>query len=98
MPVARVSHLAAEAVHQLDTDARYSQLVAEVLWAFTPPSAPAISGGRYSQQVAEVLHQIAAPHAGVSQIVAEVLISAAGPSEGGAIGGGSQTVSFGFAN
>jgi hypothetical protein len=97
MPAARLSALAAEVLHSGTTDARVSQVVAEVLMSYTAPSAPAISGARISQAVAEVLHQVAAPDARVSQFVVEILFSSAGAYEGGAISGGAGTTSYGFA-
>lgn len=94
MPVARTSFHGIEVLHHLDTDARVSQDVVEVVMAFTAPSAPAISGGRISQDVVEVLHCVTAPDARVSQHVIEILFSAAGPFEGGAVSGGAQSLSY----
>lgn len=97
MPAARISHRVAEALLLPDGKARVSQRTVEVLMPYTAPSPTTPTGAGVSQQVAEVLYLDTSPDARVSQRVVEVLFSASSAGEGGAVGGGSQTTSYGYA-
>ena len=97
MPALRLSQLVSEVLALPDSKARVSQRVTEVLMTYTAPSPTTPTGAGVSQRVAEVLFLDTAPDARVSQRVVEVLFSAATTGEGGAPGGGSETISFGYA-
>jgi hypothetical protein len=97
MPALRISQLLAETLAVPDSGALVSQRAVEVLMAYTTPSPTTPTGAGVSQLVAEALFIDSSPRARVSQVCVEVLFSAATTGEGGAVGGGSDTTSFGYA-
>lgn len=97
MPALRLSQLAAEALAVPDAGALVSQHVVEVLIPRATPSPTTPTGAGVSQRVVEVLFVVDDPMARVSQHAVEILFSAATTGEGGAVGGGSSTTSFGYA-
>jgi len=96
MPALRVSQRLSEVLVALDTQARVSQSVVEVLYVRGAVSPTTPTGAGVSQDVVEVL-LLFSPQAGVSQYCVEVLFTMAAIGEGGAVGGGSDTKSFGYA-
>lgn len=97
MPAVRLSQRLSEVLAQPDGKTEVSQRIVEVLMAYTAPNPTTVTGAGVSQRVVEVLYQDTGPAARISQRVVELLFSAATTGEGGAIGGGSETKSFGYA-
>jgi hypothetical protein len=96
MPAIRESQYVTETLILPDGAARVTQSAVEVLMTYTAPSPTTVTGAGVSQFVSEVLVLPDDNHARVSQLVVELVFSAATTGEGGAPGGGSSTTSHGF--
>lgn len=98
MPAARVAHYTIGAIHQLDDAVlRVSQATVGALMVLPDPSFTVVTGCGVSQHTVGVLMALDDPSVHVSQHVIGVLFSPATIGEGGTPGGGSSTVSYGFA-
>ena len=97
MPAARVAQIVRETLVLPTSGVQVTQRVVEVLITYATPSPTTPTGAGVSQRVVEVLYQDTAPMARVSQRVVELLFSIAATGEGGAVGGGSDTKSYGYA-
>ena len=97
MPATRLSHAFVEVLRSTDGQAFVTQACVEVLTGYATPAPTTPTGAGVSQRVAEVLILLPDTRARVSQACVEVLFSAATTGEGGAVGGGSDTKSYGWA-